>query len=48
VGFSQTHAAKEYNVGFFFDKLQPEDVLNLKAVDFFGPGPINPTLTPFL
>ena len=40
MGFAESHATQENDIGRLLDKLQPEQLLNLKAVDFFRPGPI--------
>ena len=39
MGFSDADQAEENDVGFVFDKLEAEEVLDLKAVDFLGPVP---------
>ena len=39
VGFAQADGAQEDGVGFVFDKLETEEVLDLEAVDLFGPIP---------
>ena len=40
MSFANAHAAYENDVGCLLDKLQPEQLLYLKTVDFFGPGPM--------
>jgi len=40
MGFAEANATEKDNVGLFFDKLHPEDVLNLETIDFLGPGPV--------
>jgi len=40
VRFSDSNAAKENDVGVFFDESQAEEVLHLKAVDFAWPVPL--------
>ena len=40
MGFAESHATQENDIGQLFDKLQPEQLLNLEAVYFFRPSPI--------
>ncbi len=35
--FVQTHPAEKNDVGFFFDEVQPKEVLDSHAVDLLGP-----------
>jgi hypothetical protein len=39
VSFAEANQTEENNVGLFFDKTKPEEVLDLEAIDFFGPVP---------
>jgi hypothetical protein len=39
VSFAETNQTQENNVGFFFNKTKPEEVLDLESIDFFGPVP---------
>jgi hypothetical protein len=39
VGFAEANIAQEDDIGFVFDELKAEEVLDLEAVDFFGPIP---------
>lgn len=39
VGFAQTDEAQKDDVGFVVDELKSEEVLDLKAIDFFWPVP---------
>jgi len=40
VGFPKANSACENNVGMVFEEGQTEEVLDLGAVDFLGPGPV--------
>jgi hypothetical protein len=40
MGFSETHSAEEDDIGFVLDKVEPEEILDLEPIDFFGPGPV--------
>jgi hypothetical protein len=40
MGFSEPYAAEEDDVGLVFDKVEPEEILDLEPIDFFGPGPV--------
>ena len=40
MGFPQTHPAHKDHVASVFNELQPEQILYLDLVDFFGPGPV--------
>jgi hypothetical protein len=42
VRFAETDVADEDDVGIFFDECQTEEILNLQAVDFLRPGPVEP------
>jgi hypothetical protein len=39
VSFPEANQTQENNVGFFFDKTKPEEVLDLEPIDFVGPIP---------
>ena len=39
MGFSDADQAEENDVGFVFDELETEEVLDLEAVDFLRPVP---------
>ena len=39
MGFAEADQAEEDDVGFVFDELEAEEVLDLEAVDFLGPVP---------
>lgn len=39
MGFAQANIAQEDDIGFVFDELEAEEVLDLEAVDFPGPIP---------
>lgn len=40
MGLAYAYAADEDNVGLVLNKIKPEDVLDLCAVDLFWPGPV--------
>ena len=40
VGFAQTDAPDEHDIGVLFDKAQAEQILDLDAVDLAWPGPV--------
>ena len=39
MGFAKADQAEEDDVGFFLDEAQTEEILDLEAIDFFGPVP---------
>ncbi len=40
VTFSQAHAADKNHIRFVFDELEAEEILDLSAIDFAGPGEV--------
>ena len=40
VGFAQARTAHENHVGLVLEKRETEEILDLGAIDLFGPGPI--------
>jgi hypothetical protein len=40
MSFAHTNRTYKYDIAFFLNKLQVEQVFNLNPVDFFGPGPV--------
>ena len=40
MGFAQTDQTQEDDIGFVVDELQPEQILDLQAVDFLGMIPV--------
>ena len=39
MGFAQSDEAEDENVGLIVDELETEEILDLEAIDFFGPVP---------
>src|SRR5206468_9839899 len=40
MSFSQAHPSHKDDVASFFEERKPEEVLHLRPIDFFWPGPI--------
>ena len=40
MGFAQADAAKKDDIGFVFDELEPEEVLDVDLIDFLRPTPL--------